>query len=38
MQSHYHMLERDVEREVLPYCLEHGVGLSFPIFRWLEVS
>ncbi len=26
LQSHYHMLERDVEREVLPYCRAHGVG------------
>lgn len=26
IQSQYHMLERDVEREVLPYCRAHGVG------------
>jgi aryl-alcohol dehydrogenase-like predicted oxidoreductase len=25
-QSHYHLLKRDVEREVLPYCRAHGVG------------
>lgn len=33
MQSHYHMLERDVEREMLPYCAEHGVGFIpyFPL-------
>lgn len=33
MQSHYHMLERDVEREVLPYCAAHGVGFVpyFPL-------
>jgi aryl-alcohol dehydrogenase-like predicted oxidoreductase len=33
MQSHYHMLERDVEREMLPYCVEHGVGFVpyFPL-------
>ena len=33
MQSHYHMLERDVEREVLPYCASHGVGFVpyFPL-------
>ena len=33
MQSHYHMLERDVEREVLPYCRAHGVGFVpyFPL-------
>jgi aryl-alcohol dehydrogenase-like predicted oxidoreductase len=33
MQSHYHMLERDVEREMLPYCAEHGVGFVpyFPL-------
>ena len=33
MQSHYHMLEREVEREVLPYCLAHGVGFVpyFPL-------
>jgi len=26
VQSHFHMLERGVEREVLPYCQAHGVG------------
>jgi aryl-alcohol dehydrogenase-like predicted oxidoreductase len=26
VQSEYHMLERSVEREVLPYCRAHGVG------------
>ncbi len=26
IQSHYHLFERRVEREVLPYCREHGVG------------
>lgn len=26
IQSHYHMLERTVEGEVLPYCRAHGVG------------
>ncbi len=33
MQSHYHMLEREVEREVLPYCRAHGVGFVpyFPL-------
>ncbi len=31
VQSHYHMLEREVEREVLPYCEEHGVGF-IPFF------
>ena len=33
MQSHYHMLERDVEHEMLPYCAEHGVGFVpyFPL-------
>ncbi len=31
VQSHYHMLERELEREVIPYCLEHGVGL-IPFF------
>jgi aryl-alcohol dehydrogenase-like predicted oxidoreductase len=33
IQSHYHMLERDVEREVLPYCRSHGVGFIpyFPL-------
>ncbi len=33
MQSHYHMLERDVEREMLPYCRAHGVGFVpyFPL-------
>jgi aryl-alcohol dehydrogenase-like predicted oxidoreductase len=33
MQSHYHLLEREVEREMLPYCAEHGVGFVpyFPL-------
>ncbi len=33
VQSHYHMLERDVEREVIPYCQEHNVGFIpyFPL-------
>ena len=33
IQSHYHMLERGVEREVLPYCRAHGVGFVpyFPL-------
>jgi len=33
LQSHYHMLEREVEREVLPYCAAHGVGFVpyFPL-------
>jgi len=33
VQSHYHMLERDVEREVIPYCVEDGVGFIpyFPL-------
>jgi aryl-alcohol dehydrogenase-like predicted oxidoreductase len=33
LQSHYHMLHRDVEREVLPYCQAHGVGFVpfFPL-------
>jgi len=33
VQSHYHMLERDVEREVLPYCRHAGLGLIpyFPL-------
>jgi aryl-alcohol dehydrogenase-like predicted oxidoreductase len=26
LQSEYNMLQRDVEREVLPYCRAHGVG------------
>lgn len=26
LQSAYHMLARQVEREVLPYCRAHGVG------------
>ena len=26
IQSHYHMLEREVEREVLPYCQAHHIG------------
>jgi len=33
IQSHYHMLERDVEREVLAYCRAHDVGFVpyFPL-------
>lgn len=33
IQSHYHMLERGVEREVLPYCHAHNVGFVpyFPL-------
>ena len=33
LQSHYHLLERGVEREVLPYCRAHGVGFVpyFPL-------
>jgi aryl-alcohol dehydrogenase-like predicted oxidoreductase len=32
-QSHYHMLERGLEQEVIPYCAEHGIGLIpyFPL-------
>jgi aryl-alcohol dehydrogenase-like predicted oxidoreductase len=33
IQSEYHMLERDVEREVLPYCRAYNVGFIpyFPL-------
>ena len=31
VQSHYHMLERQVEDEVLPFCEQGGVGF-FPYF------
>lgn len=33
VQSHYHMLERDVEREVIPYCVDANVGFIpyFPL-------
>ncbi|MCB8919599.1 MAG: aldo/keto reductase [Ardenticatenaceae bacterium] len=33
LQSHYHLLERGVEKEVLPYCQEAGVGFVpyFPL-------
>ncbi len=33
IQSHYHMLERDVEREVIPYCQAGNVGFIpyFPL-------
>ena len=27
VQNLYNMLERDCEKEVLPYCVEHGIGL-----------
>ncbi len=33
VQSHYHMLEREVEKEVIPYCQTHNVGFIpyFPL-------
>ena len=33
IQSHYHMLEREVEREMLPFCRSQGVGMIpyFPL-------
>lgn len=33
IQSHYHMLERDIEKEMLPFCQSQGVGLIpyFPL-------
>jgi aryl-alcohol dehydrogenase-like predicted oxidoreductase len=33
LESHYHMLERDAERELLPCCRAHGVGFVpyFPL-------
>lgn len=33
VQSHYHMLEREVEREVIPYCKADGIGFIpyFPL-------
>ncbi len=33
VQSHYHMLEREVEQEVIPYCQAHNVGFIpyFPL-------
>ena len=33
LQSHYHLLERGVEKEILPYCAAHGVGFVpyFPL-------
>jgi aryl-alcohol dehydrogenase-like predicted oxidoreductase len=31
VQSHYHLLERRVEQEVIPYCQAHGVGF-IPFF------
>lgn len=33
LQSHYHILERGVEKEVLPYCTANGVGFVpyFPL-------
>lgn len=31
VQSHYHLLERGVEQEVLPYCHEHNMGF-IPFF------
>jgi aryl-alcohol dehydrogenase-like predicted oxidoreductase len=33
IQNHYHMFERDQEREMIPYCNAHNVGLLpyFPL-------
>lgn len=31
VQSHYHLFEREVEREVIPYCRAHNVGF-IPFF------
>jgi aryl-alcohol dehydrogenase-like predicted oxidoreductase len=33
IQSHYHLLERSLEKEMLPYCASQGVGLVpyFPL-------
>ncbi len=33
LQDHYHMLERNIEQEALPYCQAHGVGFVpyFPL-------
>jgi len=33
LQSEYHLFEREVEREILPYCQTHGVGFIpyFPL-------
>lgn len=31
IQNHYHMFERDQEREIIPYCNAHNVGL-IPFF------
>jgi aryl-alcohol dehydrogenase-like predicted oxidoreductase len=32
-QNHYHMFERDIERELIPYCNAHNVGILpyFPL-------
>ena len=33
IQSHYHMFEREVEKEVIPYCIEDNIGFIpyFPL-------
>jgi aryl-alcohol dehydrogenase-like predicted oxidoreductase len=33
VQSHYHIFERDVEKEVIPYCIEDSIGFIpyFPL-------
>lgn len=33
VQSHYHLFERDVEKEVIPYCVEDDIGFIpyFPL-------
>lgn len=33
MQNHYNLLNREEEREMLPYCLAEGVGVT-PGVRW----
>jgi hypothetical protein len=27
LQSPYHLFRRDIEREILPYCADHGIGV-----------
>ena len=37
MQNHYNLIYREEEREMIPYCREHGIGLT-PGPPWLEAS
>ena len=37
MQNHYNLIYREEEWEMIPYCREHGIGLT-PGPPWPEAS